>query len=114
MPYFSPGLVTAAFLIISAVAVVYPNPHYYSEMFVLPVGVLFAFTSIRANLPGAPVGFGQFNIFPRLPLSEISPYAQQEPGLVTCILSSMSALADVSADLYSILPVLVIITLCVS
>ncbi len=63
MSYPSPGLVTAAFLVISAATLVYPNPRYYSEMFVLPVGVLFAFTSIRANLPGAPVGFGSFYSF---------------------------------------------------
>jgi hypothetical protein len=28
-------------------------------MFVVPVGALFAFTSIRVNLPGAPDGFGK-------------------------------------------------------
>jgi hypothetical protein len=28
-------------------------------MFVVPTGALFAFTSIRANLPGAPDGFGK-------------------------------------------------------
>ncbi|PPQ81612.1 hypothetical protein CVT26_002979 [Gymnopilus dilepis] len=69
-------LVAAAFLVISASAMVYPSPQYYAEMFVLPIGVLFAFTSIRANLPGAPEGFGA------------------------------------RIDLYTILPVLVIITLC--
>ena len=70
--YNSQGLVTAAFLVISAAAVVYPNPYHYNEMFVLPVGVLFAFTSIRANLPGAPVGFGQCHILFHLHLSELS------------------------------------------
>jgi hypothetical protein len=38
---------------------VYPNPEIYSEMFVVPLGALFAFSSIRSNLPGAPVGFGE-------------------------------------------------------
>ena len=38
---------------------VYPNPEIYSEMFVVPLGALFAFSSIRANLPGAPDGFGK-------------------------------------------------------
>jgi hypothetical protein len=38
---------------------VYPHHSIYSEMFVVPVGALFAFTSIRANLPGAPDGFGK-------------------------------------------------------
>jgi hypothetical protein len=27
-------------------------------MFVVPVGTVFALTSVRANLPGAPTGFG--------------------------------------------------------
>jgi len=57
-----PGLVAAAFLVISASAIVYPSPQYYAEMFVLPIGVLFAFTSIRANLPGAPEGFGWLSL----------------------------------------------------
>ena len=29
------------------------------EMFVIPVATLFAFTSVRANMPGAPQGFGE-------------------------------------------------------
>lgn len=70
MPCF-PGLVTSAFLIISAAALIYPDPKHYSEMFVLPVGVLFAFTSIRANLPGAPSGFGLSNVFLYIPLSDL-------------------------------------------
>ncbi|KAF8901905.1 hypothetical protein CPB84DRAFT_910731 [Gymnopilus junonius] len=69
-------LVAAAFLVISASTLIYPNPRHYAEMFVLPIGVLFAFTSIRANLPGAPAGFGA------------------------------------RIDLYTILPVLVVVTLC--
>lgn len=55
---YLPGFIAAAFLIISAATLAYPNPRIYGEMFVLPIGVLFAFTSIRANLPGAPAGFG--------------------------------------------------------
>jgi hypothetical protein len=35
-------------------------------MFVVPVGALFAFTSIRANLPGAPDGFGKLFVAPFL------------------------------------------------
>ena len=53
------GLVATAFLIIVAATLVYSPHQIYSEMFVVPVGALFAFTSIRANLPGAPDGFGK-------------------------------------------------------
>jgi hypothetical protein len=53
------GLATTAFLIIVAAALVFPQHQIYSEMFVVPVGALFAFTSIRVNLPGAPDGFGK-------------------------------------------------------
>jgi hypothetical protein len=33
-----------------------------AEMFVLPVGTLFAFTAVRANFPGAPEGFGALQL----------------------------------------------------
>jgi hypothetical protein len=52
----------AAFLMISAATWIYKGPGYYSEMFVVPVGALFAFTAVRANFPGAPAGFGLFMI----------------------------------------------------
>ncbi|KDR77562.1 hypothetical protein GALMADRAFT_138652 [Galerina marginata CBS 339.88] len=52
-------LTAAVFLTISVATIVYSNPEIYSEMFVVPVGALFAFSSIRANLPGAPAGFGK-------------------------------------------------------
>jgi hypothetical protein len=29
------------------------------DMFILPLSALFAFTSVRANMPGAPQGFGE-------------------------------------------------------
>lgn len=32
-------------------------------MFVVPVGALFAFTTIRAAFPGAPSGFGEIHIY---------------------------------------------------
>jgi len=45
-------------------------------MFVVPVGALFAFTSVRANLPGAPAGFGAaidfFSILPVLVILALS------------------------------------------
>ena len=52
------GLTAIAFLTICAANIVYQSPEIYSEMFVVPLGALFAFSSIRANFPGAPVGFG--------------------------------------------------------
>jgi hypothetical protein len=53
------GLAGTAFLVIVAAALVYPPHQIYAEMFVVPIGALFAFSSIRANLPGAPDGFGE-------------------------------------------------------
>ncbi|KAJ2919396.1 hypothetical protein MD484_g1039, partial [Candolleomyces efflorescens] len=58
---------------------VYPHHGIYSEMFVVPVGALFAFTSIRANLPGAPDGFGttldMFSILPVLIIMSFCSFA---------------------------------------
>ncbi|KDR67422.1 hypothetical protein GALMADRAFT_1086258 [Galerina marginata CBS 339.88] len=63
-------LTATVFLTICASTIVYSNPAIYSEMFVVPIGALFAFSSIRANLPGAPAGFGatidMFTIVPVL------------------------------------------------
>ena len=56
----SQGLTAIVFLTICAANIVYPSPEIYSEMFVVPIGALFAFSSVRANLPGAPAGFGEF------------------------------------------------------
>jgi hypothetical protein len=53
------GLTAAVFLIVSAAILVYPHHEIYSEMFVVPASAVFAFTSIRANFPGAPDGFGE-------------------------------------------------------
>jgi hypothetical protein len=52
------GLIAIAFLLVSISTVVYPNQELYSEIFMLPIGALFACTAIRANLPGAPSDFG--------------------------------------------------------
>lgn len=54
------GLTAIVFLIIVSAVIVYKPHHIYSEIFVVPVGSLFAFSSVRANLPGAPTGFGGF------------------------------------------------------
>ncbi|KDR77571.1 hypothetical protein GALMADRAFT_138660 [Galerina marginata CBS 339.88] len=51
-------LTAAVFLIMSSATLVYSAHEIYAEMFVLPLGAVFAFTSIRANFPGAPSGFG--------------------------------------------------------
>ncbi|KAF8965066.1 hypothetical protein BDZ97DRAFT_1813442 [Flammula alnicola] len=51
-------LTAAAFLIMCAATLVYRPHQIYAEMFVVPVGAVFAFTSIRTNFPGAPSGFG--------------------------------------------------------
>ncbi|KAF8804302.1 hypothetical protein BYT27DRAFT_7194475 [Phlegmacium glaucopus] len=62
-------LTATAFLTISAATLVYRPHKIYAEMFVVPVGALFAFTSIRANLPGAPAGFGAtIDLFTILPV----------------------------------------------
>ncbi|KAJ7938645.1 hypothetical protein B0H13DRAFT_2301691 [Mycena leptocephala] len=50
-------LVTIAFVFIT-VAPFFFDTEIVAEMFVLPIAALFSFTSVRSNLPGAPVGFG--------------------------------------------------------
>ena len=56
------GLAAVAFMTICVATLVYRPHKIYAEMFVVPVGSLFAFTSIRANLPGAPTGFGGYQL----------------------------------------------------
>ncbi|PPQ91431.1 hypothetical protein CVT25_014319 [Psilocybe cyanescens] len=51
------------FLTILASTLVYRPHEIYSEMFVVPVGAVFAFSSVRSNLPGAPTGFGKSSLF---------------------------------------------------
>ncbi|KAJ7834165.1 hypothetical protein B0H13DRAFT_1914229 [Mycena leptocephala] len=64
-------LVTVAFLWITIAAFMWEE-NIVAEMFVLPIGALFAFTAVRANLPGAPAGFGAvvdyYGILPNLGL----------------------------------------------
>ncbi|KAG2014227.1 hypothetical protein CC2G_011064 [Coprinopsis cinerea AmutBmut pab1-1] len=71
-------LVTIGFLAIVAASCVYANHQIYAEMFVVPIGALFAFTSIRSNLPGAPQGFGTvldtFSIVPVLIITSVSSF----------------------------------------
>ncbi|KAF9002184.1 hypothetical protein BDQ17DRAFT_1542485 [Cyathus striatus] len=69
-------LIAVAFMLISVSTLIYQSHKIYSEMFVVPVGAVFAFTTIRAGFPGAPSGFGA------------------------------------TIDLFTILPVLIIMSLC--
>jgi len=55
-------LATIAFLWITVAALLWPES-VVKEMFVIPIATLFAFTSVRANMPGAPAGFGAFMDF---------------------------------------------------
>jgi hypothetical protein len=68
-------LTAAAFLIMCAASLVYHPHKIYSEMFVVPVGAVFAFTSIRANFPGAPDGFGtKLDMYSTLPFLVIMSF----------------------------------------
>ncbi|KAJ6585991.1 hypothetical protein B0H19DRAFT_1250735 [Mycena capillaripes] len=64
-------LVTIAFLWVTVAAFIWPD-EVVSEMFAVPIATLFAFTSVRANLPGAPTGFGAvidyYGVLPNLGL----------------------------------------------
>jgi hypothetical protein len=71
------GLAGTAFLVIVAAALVYPPHQIYAEMFVVPIGALFAFSSIRANLPGAPDGFGELTYLSKEPT--LTFFILQEP-----------------------------------
>ncbi|KAJ7321544.1 hypothetical protein DFH08DRAFT_818406 [Mycena albidolilacea] len=50
-------IATIAFMWITVAAFMW-DTKIVAEMLALPIGALFAFTSIRANFPGAPTGFG--------------------------------------------------------
>lgn len=52
-------MIAIAFLTICVALIVYQSAEIYGEMFALPVTTLFAFSSLRANFPGAPAGFGK-------------------------------------------------------
>ena len=58
---FTLGLITLTFLWIAVAACIWP-PDTVSELVAIPIGALFAFTSVRANLPGAPDNFGMNSI----------------------------------------------------
>jgi len=108
------GLTAIVFLTICAANIVYPSPEIYSEMFVVPIGALFAFSSVRANLPGAPAGFGEF----------CTDFIKSVLELITIIgatIGDSSAIEDIhsltikqSSDMFTIVPVLIIMSICVS
>jgi len=50
-------LVTVAFLWITVATFIWKEK-VAKELFAIPIATLFAFTSVRANMPGAPSGFG--------------------------------------------------------
>jgi len=55
-------LATIAFLWITVASLLWPEK-VVKELFVIPIAALFAFTSVRSNMPGAPAGFGAFMDF---------------------------------------------------
>ncbi|TFK33428.1 hypothetical protein BDQ12DRAFT_766759 [Crucibulum laeve] len=71
-------LIAIAFLTICVATQIYDSPTIYSEMFVIPVGAVLSLTSVRANLPGAPVGFGatidSYSVLPVLVIMAICSF----------------------------------------
>lgn len=58
----SVGLTAVTFLTICTTTLVYRPQRIYVEIFLVPIGIILSFTFIRANLPGAPAGFGKIHI----------------------------------------------------
>jgi hypothetical protein len=95
---------------------VYQSAEIYGEMFAVPVTTLFAFSSLRANFPGAPAGFGKgwsMLIYGILMMKlnrsdywSVLLFRNTDTNLLTKF--------DVMSDAYTILPVLIIMSLCVS
>ncbi len=52
------GTITIAFIYIAAACLVWEDERIVTQLFALPVAALFAFTSVRSTLPGAPTGLG--------------------------------------------------------
>ena len=53
----SSGLITIILMLVM-ISTVFFNFKQRAEVLVVPVATLFAFTQLRASLPGAPAGFG--------------------------------------------------------
>jgi len=108
------GLTAIVFLTICAANIVYPSPEIYSEMFVVPIGALFAFSSVRANFPGAPAGFGEF-------CTDLLKSVLEPIAIIGATIGNSSAIDDIhsltlkkSSDMFTIVPVLIIMSSCVS
>lgn len=95
----SVGLVTLT-LLASTVSVVILGRKMAKEVLAVPVGTLFAFTSLRGTLPGAPVGFGK-------PLLGISGLQKLTNPMCAGLLSGAII------DFMAVLPCLAILTFCV-
>ena len=95
----SVGLVTLT-LLASTVSVVILGRKMAKEVLAVPVGTLFAFTSLRGTLPGAPVGFGK-------PLLGISGLQRLTNPMCAGLLSGAII------DFMAVLPCLAILTFCV-
>jgi hypothetical protein len=110
------GLAATAFLVIVAATLVYPHHTIYSEMFIVPVGALFAFTGVRANLPGAPDGFGKLIDLTPTFASHTSVLNPKERLSVRMqyILRVLPNELTPGPDMFSTLPVLIIMSFCVS
>jgi len=108
------GLTAIVFLTICAANIVYTGPEIYSEMFVVPVGALFAFSSVRANLPGAPAGFGEFRTNVSRSVFELSPIIGATIGHSSGIDGIRLLTVKKSSDMFTIVPVLIIMSSCVS
>ncbi|PPQ74472.1 hypothetical protein CVT26_001109 [Gymnopilus dilepis] len=108
-------LAAGAFLIVFATALVYHSHEIYSEMFVVPIGTVFAFTSIRANFPGAPDGFGQLmtTLIKPLPANLVVENKGTTLGYTILLVTNQWAYSWLSQDMYSTLPFLVIMSICV-
>jgi len=83
-------------------------------MFVVPVGALFAFSSVRANLPGAPAGFGELR-------KDVSRCVFELSSIIGTTIGHSSGIDNICfltvkkfSDMFTIVPVLIIMSSCVS
>jgi len=90
-------LVSVVFLWITVAAIVWPE-QVVKELFIIPITALFAFTSVRANLPGSPVGFGAnidyVGVLPNMILITLSSATL----LVTVLLRRIHQFSNISKD----------------
>lgn len=81
----------------------------------VPIGTVFAFTSIRANFPGAPDGFGQLmtTLIKPFPANLVVENKGTTLGYTILLVTDQWAYSWLSQDMYSTLPFLVIMSICV-